>query len=96
MIGNFFKTFLGGPAPARRRPGRELSRDLVALLVSGPCGGTDQVLWTLLLGDRPAVGARCSRPRVVGPAGGQRKAGEAAVEVTAAPGQELLGHLDAD
>lgn len=33
---------------------RGLSRRLQALPVSGPAGGTDPVLWTLLLRDRPA------------------------------------------
>src|SRR3546814_13625359 len=44
-------------AAARQpRPGSRhgLSRELLTMLVSGPAGATDPVLWTLLLRDRPA------------------------------------------
>ena len=39
--------------PPRRRSTQEaaLPRKLTKLLVSGPAGGTDPVLWTLLLSD---------------------------------------------
>lgn len=39
-----------------------LSRELMALLVSGPAGATDPVLWTLLLRGREP-GATAERPR---------------------------------
>ena len=57
MLGDFFNRISAGMRPTSRscRPPlrRGLSRDLVTLLVSGPVGGTEQVLWTLLLRDQP-------------------------------------------
>src|SRR3546814_17322253 len=63
-------------AAARQpRPGSRhgLSRELLTMLVSGPAGATDPVLWTLLLRDRPAqpravnAGCQsCARPGVPG------------------------------
>lgn len=53
------------------RPARsKLSRDLTALLVSGPVGGTDPVLWTLLLQGRPgpvAAKEKRDQPRARSP-----------------------------
>lgn len=45
----------GRQFPPRRLGTREtaLPRNLTKLLVSGPAGGTDPVLWTLLLRDTP-------------------------------------------
>ena len=45
-----------GAAPPQRPPKsrRELSQELMTMLVAGPSGGTDPVLWTLLLRERPA------------------------------------------
>lgn len=45
------------PPPERAK----LSRDLTALLVSGPAGATDPVLWTLLLSRQCAAGAKKQR-----------------------------------
>jgi len=48
MVGENFKG--GRPSPGRAT----LSREVTTLLVSGPAGGTDPVLWTLLLSRQPA------------------------------------------
>ncbi|NIA69108.1 hypothetical protein HBA54_10965 [Pelagibius litoralis] len=40
---------------------RGLPRNLVTMLTSGPPGGTDPVLWTLLLSDRPGQSTACLR-----------------------------------
>ena len=45
------------PVPERS----ELSRELTALLVSGPAGATDPVLWTLLLSGRSRAAAQQQR-----------------------------------
>ena len=55
MVGEIFKD---RPQPPERTA---LSRDLTALLVSGPAGATDPVLWTLLLSREPAAAAKRQR-----------------------------------
>ena len=45
------------PLPERR----DLSRELTALLVSGPAGAMDPVLWTLLLSGRSRAAAQQQR-----------------------------------
>ena len=60
MVGEIFKYGRQRPEPL------QLSRDLTALLVSGPAGGTDPVLWTLLLQERPepvTAGEKRDQPR---------------------------------
>ena len=56
MIGDIFKAIRPGATPVPRQPvpptaGAGLPRDLMRMLVSGPVGVSDPVLWTLLLRD---------------------------------------------
>ena len=72
MIGKILKSIAGmiGPVREMRRPpsNEGLPRDLTGMLVAGPLGGTEPVLWTLLLHNDPAQDAparqkdRCAKP----------------------------------
>ncbi|WP_299617230.1 hypothetical protein [Pelagibius sp.] len=59
-----------GPVREMRRPPSKdgLPRDLTGMLIGGPLGGSDPVLWTLLLHNDPAQDTptrqsdRCAKP----------------------------------
>lgn len=57
MLRDFFNRFRKTAKPRRECPqarvAPEMPRKLMKLLVSGPAGGTDPALWTLLLRDPP-------------------------------------------
>ena len=74
MLGKILKSILDvvGPVRALRRPPSKdgLPRDLTGMLIGGPLGASDPVLWTLLLHNDPAQDApvrqsdRCAEPSV--------------------------------
>ena len=93
MIGKILKSFVDAIGPVRemRRPPSKdgLPRDLTGMLIGGPLGGSDPVLWTLLLHNDPAQDAparqsdRCAKPSV-----GRRRVCKPAAAY-AAPGSGL-------